>query len=361
MILNMRMRRVIAAFLLLSPLSLLLAANISIHTVDGLNRPLSGVEVEISCDRPNDSVSLRFKSDENGEIHGEYDPELCTPISASLQKLGYESYFSGFRSVYVLHRQFEVTNLSWIVNLAEERKETEFRELVGADFGQNRDKFTESVFYFEAQLRPVLRKLVYEIALTERARQLLALIAASEDLQLLVKLPTPPGTGPFSERWRYHVATALISPDTEDEWAFLKRCVQNEFDDRWVDAGAIQSLKLTASPHSLHILEESLDKNPKRSALITTAIEFIKSNPMKIADPDLEALGRRIADGIKIGKWRGNGKPRFNETEDKALIDFTFQTSEDTYGYTATFHKIAGSWILRGAHETYQAFTPFIH
>jgi hypothetical protein len=224
-ILDMRMRRVIVAFLVLAPPSLLLAANLSIQTVDGLNRPLSGVEVRISCDQPNDSVSLRFKSDENGEIHSQYDPDLCTPRSASVRKPGYESYFSGFRSIYVLHRTFEVADLSWIVNLSEERKEAEFRELVAADFGQYRDKFTDSVFHFEAQLRPILRKLVYETALTERARQLLALIAAPEDLQLLVKLPTPPGTGPFSERWRYHVATALVRPDTEDEWAFLQRCV----------------------------------------------------------------------------------------------------------------------------------------
>jgi hypothetical protein len=59
-----------------------------------------------------------------------------------------------------------------------------------------------------------------------------------------MQLSRPPESSIFGDRWRYAVATSLVSPDDEDEWSFLRRCALNEFNDRWVDAGAIQTLKL---------------------------------------------------------------------------------------------------------------------
>ena len=125
---------------------------------------------------------------------------------------------------------------------------------------------------------------------------------------------------------------------------------------RWVDAGAIQTLKLIGSPRSQRILEEAQQRNQSRARQISGALDYIKSNPGILADADLEALAKRVAAVIKIGDWKGNGTPRLNEAGDKALVDFTFQTSTDRLVYTATFHRRDGAWTLRGAHETSQAF-----
>lgn len=154
------------------------------------------------------------------------------------------------------------------------------------------------------------------------------------------------------------MATALVDPDGEDEWAFLRSCALNEFNDRWVEYGAIQTLKLTASSRSQAILEEALQKNQTRARQIASALDYIKSSPQTLRDTDLEALANRAAEVMKVGIWVGSGTPRLNEAGDKALVDFTFQTSMDRLVYTATFHRRDGVWALRGANETAQAFAP---
>jgi hypothetical protein len=175
-----------------------------------------------------------------------------------------------------------------------------------------------------------------------------------------MQLATPPESDGFPERWRYAVATALVNPDDEPEWTFLRDCAVNKFDDGWVDAGAIQSLKLTASGHSWEILEEAQQSNQARASLISRALEYVRSNPPPLTDADLKALAERVANLLKLGSWEGNGSPRFNQAGDKALVDFWFQTAEDRLVYTATFHRIEGVWTFRGALETFQAFAPAI-
>ena len=183
------------------------------------------------------------------------------------------------------------------------------------------------------------------------------MIAESDDLKLIVNLPSPVPSA-FSERWRYVVATALVNPEHEDEWMFLRRCAINEFNDRWVDAGAIQSLKLTASPRSRAMLEEALGKSQAQASRIAEALAYTKVNGAPLESADLSALAERVAQVLKIGIWDGNGAPRFNEAGDKALVDLKFHSSLDLLIYTATFHKIDVTWKLRGVHETYQAFAP---
>jgi len=80
------------------------------------------------------------------------------------------------------------------------------------------------------------------------------MIGVLDDLHLVMQLVSASGSRGFPERRRYVVATALVNPDDEEERSFLRRCALNEFDDRWVDAGAIQTLKLTASLRSRMIL-----------------------------------------------------------------------------------------------------------
>jgi hypothetical protein len=64
------------------------------------------------------------------------------------------------------------------------------------------------------------------------------------------------------------------------------------------------------------------------------------------------------AEAVKIGKLEGVGPLQYNQARDKALVDFLFITGGDDLIYTATFHKIAGVWRLRGVLETMQAMRP---
>ena len=269
-------------------------------------------------------------------------------------KQGYDSYSSGFRERYVLERQSNTEEVSRIVKSDGDDQLRGLRELLAG----SAEQFQDTLFFYEARLRPALRALSGEPKVTTRVRRLLSLIGVSEDLHLIMQLAPPPKAPIFPGRWRYNVAIALVNPDGEDEWSFLRRCAINEFRDGWVDAGAIQALKLTGTSRSREILEEAQQKNQSRARLIGGALDYIKTNPPALTDPDLEILAKRVAVALAIGTSEGNGAPRYNEAGDKALVDLTFHSGDDFLWYTATFHKIDGVWALRGAHESLQAYAP---
>ena len=209
--------------------------------------------------------------------------------------------------------------------------------------------------YYEAQLRDSLRALLGDPLAGTKARQVLALIGDPDDLRLVVELAPPSRSGPFANRWAYSVACALLEPQSQAEWDFLREAATNGYDDRWVDAGAIQTLKLIASPRSRQILEEAREQNPFRAKSISRALEYVDSNPAPLAGAKLEDVAARVAQAVRIGKWTGNGKPRYNQARDKALVDSVFDAGDDQLTYTATFHWANGVWRLRGVRETLQA------
>jgi hypothetical protein len=47
----------------------------------------------------------------------------------------------------------------------------------------------------------------------------------------------------------------MLEPSTQAEWAFLSKCARGDFDDPQVEAGAIETLRLIASPKSRKVLE----------------------------------------------------------------------------------------------------------
>lgn len=219
----------------------------------------------------------------------------------------------------------------------------------------------DCVFYYEGRLRPALRSLLGDQKVNGAIANILTLIGEPEDLQSIIQYPPEPQGGGvvFPNRWAYFVVCSLLDPTSEEDWSFLRKCAINEFKDRWVDQGAIQTLRLIASPRSQGILEEAMSLNPFRAKEIERAMTYIQSDPTPLMGPKLEELADRVAGGMKIGNWKGNGMPRYNESGQKALVDFTFQSGTeafmDTYIYTATFHKNGDVWKLKGVRETSQS------
>ncbi len=183
---------------------------------------------------------------------------------------------------------------------------------------------------------------------------LLGLIGEPNVLSLLlIRPPSLP-----TNRWVYDVVCMMLEPASDEEWAFLRKAAFNGFDDRWVDYGAIQALKLIASPRSRQILEEAGQHNPDRTNEVAAALDYIRSNPSPLSDRNLELLAKRTAEVVKIGELGGVGPPQYNQAHDKALVDFLFNTGSDELIYTATFRSVAGIWKLRGVRETMQAMVP---
>lgn len=342
------------------------AAEFTAKIIDGLGRPLPGAIFEVEA--PQKGLDgkvkrtewLKLSSDRDGLVKGRYDEQVtpATELSVYVKKEGYSGYSTGLRTEYVLKQEFQSKDIRRIARLHGEAQSKELRELLGGEFERDSRKesedFWELMFFHERACRPALRALIQDARVGEEIAKLLAFIGVPEDLRLVIQHARPPKRKLFEDRWAYYVATALLEPTTEGEWEFLRKCAVNEYDDRWVDAGAIVALKLIASPRSLEILQECWKKNKSREKMLTNAAEYVESKPPSLADANLVESGKKVAQAIKIGDWQENKEPRFNEDGDKALIDCEFIAGRDLLIYTATFHKVGDIWKLRGVRETLQ-------
>lgn len=329
-----------AALVVLGTLALT-AQESTIQTVDGLNRPLAGVEITVYCG----NRLHHLVSNANGQARGTFDKNTCT--SAGVVKPGYTAYSTGLRDRFVLNRKLTATDVDRLIN-------TGSREAIRELLASEAPGLNDAIFRSEHRLRPILRALLKDPQVTLPARALLAMIADPEDIKQLVTLSSPPGEYGWKERWRHPVTTALIHPTTEPEWKFLDRCLNYEFEDWWLVDGAIQSLQLNGSPRSKAILESAAQKNPK----VREKIQPAPSDSPTLKHPDLATAARFIAQTLGPKTWQGNKVPRFNEAADKALVDLTFHIGFDYLIYTATFHKINQTWTLRNVYETSQGFSP---
>jgi hypothetical protein len=350
--------------LLTMRLPILCAANVSAKVIDKLGRPVANVVLDVhwlksvSKDDVRSIPLVKLVSDKNGLAKGKYD-ETAIPqdehVWVEISKPGYVTYSSSeLDPEFVLKRKFDDADLARIAGLDGRAQVDEVREVLAGSFGDSGYGLDDCVFVHEQKFRPPLRALVSDPHVGISAGQLLAFIGVPDDIRHFLEHAPAPKPEPFENRWAYRIASALLEPATEKEWEFLRNCAANEYDDLWVDAGAIQTLKLIALPRCRQILEEVEARNETRADLIEGAIKYIESKPLSFSDLDLVIAGNQVAQAIKTGKWRGNKPPRFNENGDKALVECEFIEERCEFIYTATFHKIDGVWRLRGVRETMQ-------
>jgi hypothetical protein len=215
-------------------------------------------------------------------------------------------------------------------------------------------ELTDSVFYYSERLRPGLRLLAADRERSGYAIELLALIGEPEDLRAVIEKP-PRSSRAWGSRWAYQIACSLLSPGSEEDWSFLRKCALRQTDDPWAVTGAIQTLRLIASPRAREILMAAQASNAGARISISRAIEYIDSKPAPLTGTDLVQLGDRVVHALALPGWKGNGPLRCNEKQDAALIGFKFEIGRDYYIYTATFHKVGDTWQLRGIRESAQA------
>ena len=343
------------------------AAEFTAKVIDGLGRPLADAAFELevlhtgSDGKVDRRERLQLSSDQEGSVKGSYDEKSSSPdkLRVFVSKEGYTRYSTDLRTEYVLKRKFYPKDIGHVAKLRGDVQINELKEVLAGEFGRESkgesNSLEESVFFHERQFRLPLRSLVQDEKVGVHAAELLAFIGVPEDLRLVIRHAPSARRELFKDRWAYGVVCALLEPATEEEWAFLKKCAFNEFDDRWVDAGAIDALKLIATPRSREMLQEVRKKNTYREKMIAGAVEYIESRPAPLADANLVEAGKKVAQAIKIGDWEENKEPRYNEEGDMALIDCEFIAGRDQLIHTATFHKVGDVWKLRGVRETMQA------
>lgn len=340
------------------------AADVTARVIDSLGRPVSNVVVDIywlkrmSTNDVRQIDLVKLISDRGGIVKGTYD-ETSVPkgddIWVDVSKAGYRGYSTtGWQREFVLNREFKAADVDRIASLQKEEQINELRELLAGEFDYTGPTLNELLFLQEHKFRPALRALVRDPKVGTKAGWQLAFIGVPDDIRLFLKHAPPPKRDLFEDRWAYVVATALLEPATGREWGFLRDCAINDYNDRWVDAGAIQTLMLIASPRCKQVLKEVGRKNTERADYIEFAIQYIESGPAPLSDEDIVVAGKKVAQALKIGKWRWNKPPQYNEEKDKALVTCEFIDGRDLLVHMATFHKVDGKWRLRGVREMKQ-------
>lgn len=305
-------RRYLIRFLLLLIPAMLSAANVSSKITDRLGRPVTNALVDIhwlktvSQDHVIKVDLVKLISDGHGLVKGKYDEKSIPSgedVWVEISKTGYNGYSTtGLRREFVLEREFGKADLLRIAALKGIEQVNELRELLAGEFEDPEQSRSELVFVNEQELRPGLRSLVADSKVGATAGELLAFIGLPEDLRLF--LPHAPAAKRklFEDRWAYGVVSALLEPTTDLEWAFLRSCAMNERDDRWVETGAIRTLKLIASSRSKGILMEVERRSKGTSTSVGSAMRYIDSSPAPLSDANLIEAARKAAQVITIGK-----------------------------------------------------------
>lgn len=313
------LRYLIISIVLIGEISSVKAKEVNTTIIDGLGRPVSNVQINIYWLKTITEDDVRrislakFKSDQNGQIKGSYD-ESSVPngenIFYGVYKRGYKEYSSSnYKPQYVVKRKYKPFDLKTIVKLSGEKQIIHLRELLAGDYPDSNKPLEELVFAEEKKLRPALRSLISDPHVGLAVINLLSLIGVPEDLRLIVNNAPQPNDGVLGSRWVYHVVTALIEPSSDQEWAFLRESVLNKYKDRWVESGAIQTLRLIGTPVSRQILVEAALNNKNSTKDIQQAISYIDLKPESIADRSLINAGEKIARTLHVGRWRKTLSP----------------------------------------------------
>jgi hypothetical protein len=340
----------------------------SVQLNDGLNRPVPGVMVEVYrmekfADGQEQKIELgRALSETNGIARGLYDKSSIPTngsFSVALSKDGYAGYTAGPQVNYTFKRLFHAADVPRILKLPVDAQRGELRELLAGEMDPAGLPLNELMFAQESVARPALRWLLGDAQVGAQAGVLLAFIGNPEDVRLLVQYAPEPNGEPAVNRWTYAVASALLQPSSEREWSFLKRCAADNYGDHWVDAGAIRTLQLIASPRSLQILQDVRKLNPHRTNEIDQAISYIASQPGPLTGKDANNAAEKLAQALGAGTWMGNEQPRYDDRHDAALVDCDFLLGGTQFlVFTATLHQEGAVWRVEGVRQTRQKLLP---
>ena len=342
------------------------AVEITTTFVDGLGRPLRGVAVEVKYPKkgPDEKLKevewLKTTSDQDGKITITYD-ETLVPTNETVWISIRKPHYSGFstdllKPQYILKRQFSAEDIHRVARLSGENQKAELREILVGEFQQETEQqnLRELIFFYGREFRPVLRELVEDTNPGKEACSLLAFIGMPEDIKFILNHAPAPKRKLYEDRWAYQVVCALLQPETPEEWDFLRRCAADEYYDRWVDAGAIRTLRLIGSAQCADVIKEAAKQNTGRKESFAHALASINKGPISLEAADVQQAGNKVAQAVKMGDWQFNTEPRYNKEKDMALVDCKFIAGRDLLIETATFHKVGEIWKLRGIRETMQ-------
>ena len=349
------------------------AAEVDVRIVDGLGRPVGGVDFNLHLLRNNSVLAggiqrielFRGRSDADGRIRGEYDDELKLPGDsdwAELEKDGYSGYTdSEPKSLYVLHKEAQ-SGFADLAVLPDGERAAAFRELLASEPDQSMEDEEDAAFTHASALRTALRELIDDAIVGRSAIMLLADIGDASDIEYILAhqpkiVPDNDDYEYWENRWAYVVATSAVNMDGDAVWAFLESAAAGEFFDGWVDAGAAFTLWLSDPVRARPALERAAARNTDRREWLLDLASSVGSVPAQaVAADDPAIAAAALGPAFPVGRFTGTGAARLNPQGNAARIALSFRSGRDALIYTASYQRDAlGVWRLRGVRETQQA------
>ena len=336
------------------------AGEFSIRVVDGTAQPVSGVSCVVTSGE--DSVFSRV-SDTNGYVKGALGAIQGRggELFVEFHKVGYQDYSASFNSrvrLYTLKRIYGPDDIAQAAGLCRKEQRDALMAILRNAFEPNPEKSSsleEVVFQSADDLRPALRRLLLDPIVKKRVCNILAFVGYPEDIQEIVHTVRLAKVSTTDAHWAYCLVAALLEPSSQRDWTLLRKCAANDFDNRWFEAGAIQSLQLISTAQSLEILEQIHERNRRYHDHVAQAFDYVKSHPMsENRGRDLVGAAERVAKQIHIGHWMRNEPPDLNQSHEWATVTMRFADGNYRPAFSAIFHNNNGAWDLRAIGEDYQ-------
>lgn len=349
------------------------AAEVDVRIVDGLGRPVEGVDFNLHLLRDNSVMAggtqrielFRGRSDADGRIRGSYDDGLKLPGDsdwAELEKDGYSGYAdSEPKSSYVLNQEAQ-SGFSDLAMLPDGERTAALRELLASEPDESMDDDEDAAFMHASALRPALRELIDDAIVGRSAIMLLADIGDASDIEYILAhqpkiVPDNDDYEYWENRWAYMVATSAVNMDGDAVWTFLESAAAGDFFDGWVDAGAAFTLWLSDPVRARPALERAATRNTDRREWLLDLASRVGSVPAKaLAADDPAIAAAELGPAFPVGRFTGAGAARLNTQGNAARIALSYRNGRDALIYTASYQRDAlGIWRLRGVRETQQA------
>jgi hypothetical protein len=324
--------------------------------VDGLDRPLEGVRVDVVHDQ---SVVAHGETGPDGRLRLEFALSTREHAWVRYNKTGYSgSTNSGIHPRYEMARQ-TAPSFADIERMAPADRPIALRERLAADIHVE-DGEDDDPFLHDDLLRPTLRALVEDPKVGRKAVDWLARVGDRADIDFVLAhrpavVPDNEDFDNWQNHWAYSIATALIDPTTDAQWEFLEEAASGSYSELWVDWGAIKTLAYSADPRSRQILARVSVRNVERADEIAGLLKRgpLPQAALRAVSPHDGALA--LGCNASVGRYTGAEKEKTDQGGDKVSVPLSFRSGPDLLIYDAIYERMAeGDWRLRSFNEAGQ-------
>lgn len=344
----------------------ILAYDMRIPIQDGLGRPVPGAKFIVMGEiHKNGKVLSRYNTTEftsgaDGVVQLNYDsaaPGRGQVRGVKIIKDGFSPYQDTNPPLdkYTIRRVSQPGAISAMRRLPAEAILPALREHLASEWQTtpNAD-LARDVFPDATKFLAPLRELSKDTSVRQFAVNILASVGDAGDIRWLARdmLAGTYHDDDF-ELIAYVIATSMVSPESEEDWEFLRRCGTGSYHDTWAVSGAIQALGSIGSTRSKAMLKDIASRFPDRKK----EIEYLMhAKPLQLVAPSINILLKQNLHAIGGGRGKVDAPILFNKARTQAWVTVNEVRHRDLYTYRLRMSKQGDAWEWLGYRMVMQAY-----